>query len=220
MTKAHQTGMSVHDLLTGPPPPREEDVLFRADPSDVRANASLHFAGSEFLYARGYRTAARLLAEQAIETGTHKNVLVFPILCLYRHHIELVLKHLIVTGAYLVDIELSKGQVLTHQLKSLWDGFQPILEAVSRETGWKPPTKEDIEGIGSYIRQMTEVDPDGQGSRYTVTKRGEPSMPKLTGFNIRVFADLMERLSYRLEGLDAEFAAMEETKNDVQAQGR
>src|ERR1039458_8918620 len=107
MTTAHQTEMSVHDLLTGPPPPRKEDILFRADPSDVGANASLHFPGSEFLYAKGYRTAARLLTKHVIETGTDKNVLVFPILYLYRHHIELVLKHLTVTGAYLVGKELS-----------------------------------------------------------------------------------------------------------------
>jgi hypothetical protein len=172
------------------------------------------------LYAKGYRTAARLLTKHVIETGTDKNVLVFPILYLYRHHIELVLKHLTVTGAYLVGKELSTGQLLTHQLNPLWDSFRPILEAVRKGAGWKTPTEEDIEGIHSYIRQMTDVDREGQGSRYTVSTKGEPSMPNLTGINIRVFADGMERLGYLLEGLDAGFAAMEEIKTDMQAEGR
>ena len=220
MTTAHHRKMSAHDLLLGPPPPRKGDILFRTDPSDVRTNASLHSPGSEFFYAKGYRTAARLLTEQVIETGIDKNVLVFPILYLYRHHIELILKHLTAVGAYLLDKELSKDEtdkLSKHRLDWLWNNFRPILEKVCKEVGWKPPTKEDIEGIHSYIRQMTDADPEGQGSRYAASKKGEPSMPHLTNFNIRVFADGMERLGNFLEGLDAGFAAMEGFKNDMQA---
>ena len=197
--------------------------MFRADPNDVGANASLHFPGSEFLYAKGYRTAAKLLARQVIETGIDKNVLVFPILNLYRHHIELILKHLTVVGAYLVDKELSRGetgQLSRHRLDLLWNNFRPILEGVCKKVGWKPPTKEDIEGIHSYIQQMTDADPEGQGSRYAVSKKGKPSMPKLTDVNIRVFADGMERLGDFLEGLDAGFAAMEDIKNEMHAEHR
>jgi hypothetical protein len=223
MTTAHLSEMSAHDLLLGSPPPSKEDVLFRADPNDVRANASLHFPGAGFLYAKGYRTAARLLTKHVIETGTDKNILVFPILYLYRHHIELVLKHLTVIGAYLVDKELSKSetdQLSKHRLDLLWTNFRPILDAVCKEVGWKPPAKEDIEGVDSYIRQMTDVDLDGQGSRYVVSKKGEPSMPHLRNINIRVFADGVERLGDFLEGLDAGFAAMEDIKNEMHAEHR
>jgi hypothetical protein len=218
MTTSHH---SKNDLLLGSPPPRKEDILFRDDPNDVRANASLHFPGSEFLYDKGYRTAAGLLTKHVIETNTDKNILVFPILYLYRHHIELVLKRLTVMGAYLVDKELSKAetdQLSKHRLDLLWNNFRPILEAVCKEVGWKPPAKEDIEGVDSYIRQMTAVDLDGQGARYVVSKKGEPSMLHLTTINIRVFADGMERLGDFLEGLDAGFAAMEEIKSDMHAE--
>jgi len=209
-----------HELLLGLPPPRKRDILFRSDPDDIGANASLNFPDSEFLYAKGYRTAAGLMAKQVFETaGADKNVLVFPILCLYRHYIELLLKRLTEVGAFLVDKELSKfetRQLGKHRLDALWGILRPIVEAVCE--GSNTLAKEDIEGIDSYIRQMTYVDPEGQGSRYAASKKGEPSMPYLPHTNIRVFADAMERLGDFLERLDSGFVAMQGIKNEMQAE--
>lgn len=204
-----------HNLIFGLPSPRKADVLFRSDLTETRAHASLDSDSSEFAYSRGYRTAARLLTEHVLEAGLDKNSLVFPILNLYRHHIELILKRLIVTGAFLVGKELSTietERLLTHRLDQLWSNFCPILEAVCDRVGWTPPTQEDIEGIHSYIQQMTKVDPDGQSSRYSVSKKGDRSIPHVTNINLRVFADGMERLGDSLERLDAGFLAMEEIR--------
>ena len=208
------------DLLFGLPPPRKGDVLFRSDHRDT-ANASLDPPSSEFSYSNGYRTAARLLTRHVLEAGADKNTLVFPILNLYRHHIELILKRLTVSGSFLVDKELSKiemDRLVTHRLDHLWTNFRPILEAVCRCVGWKQPTQEDIEGIHSYIQQMTKVDPDGQSSRYSASTKGDPSIPHLTGINIRAFAESMERLGDFLEGLDSGFSAMEGIKNEMRAE--
>jgi hypothetical protein len=208
------------ELLLGLPPPRKKDILFRSDPDDIGANASLNFPDSEFLYSKGYRTAAKLLSKQVFESaGTDKNVLVFPILYLYRHYIELLLKRLTEVGAFLADKELSKDETISlgrHRLDVLWDNLLPILEAVC--DGSDTLTRDDIEGVHSYVRQMTCVDPEGQGSRYAASKKGEPSMPHLTHTNIRVFADAMERLGDFLERLDSGFVAMQGIKNEMQAE--
>src|SRR5579864_2943647 len=95
------------------PPPRKGDVLFGLDREGRRpANACLNFtAPANYAYTEGYRIAARSLAKQVCETGEDRDLLIFPIIYLYRHHLELRFKNLIVVGAFLIDKTLTETEV-------------------------------------------------------------------------------------------------------------
>jgi hypothetical protein len=98
-------GVISYELI---PPPRQGDVLFRADDEARNANARLH-PGNEIPYLEGYRRAARHLAETVCETGRHEDFIIYPIVYLYRHHVELALKRLLPLVACLAGEKLSES---------------------------------------------------------------------------------------------------------------
>ncbi len=65
------------------------------------ANACLNIDGSDSGYRHGYWRAPKLLADHVSSSGRDQDLLVYPIVHSYRHHVELTLKHLIVLGSYL-----------------------------------------------------------------------------------------------------------------------
>ena len=89
------------------PPPRKGDRLFRDDLSDYHNNACLSLGGDPFPYAEGYRRAAEILVHYVNDNGQDQDFLVFPILFLYRHHLELAMKRIIGRLPRLLNRELT-----------------------------------------------------------------------------------------------------------------
>lgn len=212
------------DFDIGPqlPVPHKDDVLFWADYDDVCANACLHFAESpEVLYSFGYLNAARKLRDHVLECRVDLDTFIFPIVYLYRHHIELLLKSLVVNGVEIVERELSpteQNHLGDHNLKCLWEDIRPILEDVCKKAGWKPPSQEEIEGINAYVLQLTKHKPDA--FRFPASKKGEAYLVELTHINVRVFSDAMERLSDFLDNLDEGFRGFLGLRDQALAEAR
>ena len=61
-------------------------------------------------YAAGYRRAAELLIEHIDTKGRDQDVLVYPVVFLYRHHVELALKRIISICLLQIDDPDVKGQ--------------------------------------------------------------------------------------------------------------
>lgn len=89
--------MTSHKHLA-PPPPLKGDKLFRGDLRDWKNNACLR-NGDEYAYREGYRRGAQILVRAVEETQSDQDFLVYPIVFLYRHHIELALKRVIKRAA-------------------------------------------------------------------------------------------------------------------------
>src|SRR5262249_50330134 len=85
--------------------PRKGDILFEAG-SDWWHNAWGGWAHDQWAgYAEGYKLAADLLVQHVVETRSNQDLLVFPIVFLYRQALEVALKHLILQGFQLLDID-------------------------------------------------------------------------------------------------------------------
>src|SRR5882724_8747168 len=91
-----------------PEAPKKGEQIVRSDESLGSANARVgrwpHSSDRDPPYSEGYRMAARQLTEGIEAKGersSDQDYLVYPIIFLYRHHLELVLKRL--TGM-LVDL--------------------------------------------------------------------------------------------------------------------
>ncbi len=67
------------------------------------------------------------------ETGSDQDFLVYPIVYLYRHHVELILKAIVGIAAALLDRELTEADRKAlggHALGRLWDIARPLLNPV------------------------------------------------------------------------------------------
>ena len=217
---------------TPPPRPRKEDVLF-GNGDDWHENACIHWHDDEWAYRRGFRLAGDYLAEHVCNTGNDQDVLVYPIVYLYRHHAELVLKAIIKTASALLERELTARDLKKlgwHGLAELWETTKPLLGPVCEMAGNPPFPAEDIEGIDSYIRQIHEHDPDGQRFRYATlkvtrdgTRRG-PAIPtpslreELTILNVRNFAVAMDKLADYLESIEGWFAELRHQRRNMRSQ--
>lgn len=201
-----------------PPPPRKGDILFRGDLPDWSNNACLNVRrdGDPIAYTEGYRRGARLLVEHVMEHHRNQDYLVYPIIFLYRHHIELALKNLILHTPYLIDrplTESEKQHLGRHRLDLLWQDLKPMLSAIGKAAGWGELDAADIEGIDDYIRQLTELDSDSFSFRYTRSKKGTPSLPaELKHINLRHFAEMLERLADFLDGLNTGLSVLKDGK--------
>ena len=138
---------SVVDAL---PPPRKSDVLFGSG-ADCQANACVNGGiEEEWFYRKGYRRAALQLAKFACEAGREKNFLVYPIVYLYRHHIELTLKSIIDSAAFVIDYTLTEKDLDTlgrHDLAKLWNLARPMLNPACGLGGSPALPPDDLEGI-------------------------------------------------------------------------
>jgi hypothetical protein len=206
------------DDRSSPPPPRRGDLLFRDDLPDGHNNACLNSSwGDEQVgYTEGYRRGAQLLVQHVVEIGRDQDYLVYPIIFLYRHHIELALKNIILRAPNLIGWQLTdaeNGHLGKHRLDLLWQDLKPIFAAICKGAGWQNLDSEDIEGIDDYIRQLSIMDPDSYALRYPRSKKGQRSLPEdVKPINLRHFAELLERLANYLDGLDGAIVSLEDAR--------
>lgn len=173
--------------------------------------------------ALGYRLAAQILVEHTRRRNCEA-YLFYPIMFLYRHHVELMLKNLILAvdapcvRKFIQADELSEanresltGGKQAHSLQFLWDLLRPVVNKLRK--GVMP--SERISGINFYIRQLNELDPDSARFRYT--KGIENTKNKLrqaqkhgASVDLQTFAGAMERLANFLDGLNGYVAALGE----------
>jgi hypothetical protein len=157
-------------------------------------NACLNYLSGEWhAYAEGYKEAADALAEHVKENRGLLDLLILPIVFLYRQYLEIRLKQLIKDGRVLLDDVPDFPK--THRLDILWDQCRSVLSRVETI-----PTQ-DLTAISEAIGQFCEVDPTSQAFRYPTTRDGQQSLPTgLHYINLRNLADVMQRIGGFFEG--------------------
>jgi hypothetical protein len=88
-----------------------DDVLFRGDLPDSQRNAVLNsiIGRGRYAYSEGYRRGARILVQYVVDHAMDQDFLVYPIIFLYRHHVELVLKDILLRAPSLTSRPLSEA---------------------------------------------------------------------------------------------------------------
>src|SRR5690349_3397478 len=93
-------------------------------------NACLHYAPDGWLtYALGYKEAGDRLVKQLETDWRRQDLLVYPIVFLYRQYLELAIKGVIQQAQVLLGEP--KDLPLTHQIDQLWTRCSALLERVS-----------------------------------------------------------------------------------------
>lgn len=114
-------------------------------------------------HAEAFKVAADIVLDshQATKRGQHRDTLVFPVLYLYRHCLELKLKDLVLLGVHthffnLTDVADALGE---HELCPLWTKAKRLILA-------SYPTDCEAAVAESIINDFHQIDKDGQTLRY------------------------------------------------------
>lgn len=99
---------------------------------DWQNNACLNYLPDHgTAYTEGYRRAADILINHIDDTGRDQDFLVYPVLFLYRHHLELLIKQVIGLALALTeDPDQYPYKKDNHNLNTLWSHAQKLILAV------------------------------------------------------------------------------------------
>lgn len=140
------------------------------------------------LYSEGYKKAAQTLYTFYKGNGFFRNTLVYPIVFLYRHFLELRLKELIVWGNdYL---ENGKDFPDHHDLLILWSQYR--MEILVKVDEIEAKVLDNVENL---VKEFNSIDQTSFSFRYPVGKMPErkPSL-KIETIDLANFTDVMETL--------------------------
>lgn len=177
------------DILT------EADEFRVAGGADRRLNACIGTQVPSDLawswYASGFGRAATYLAQQ-LETDEKFRCwideLVYPIVFLYRHHFEMILKR-IATEARVIQ-EQVRQPPSGHDIIDLWEDARTRTEAVF---GDRCDLSQN-EIVSRLFKSFGKIDPVGQALRYPVSNKGKKHLAEKSLINIKEFALVADRL--------------------------
>lgn len=147
--------------------PSPDDQLFVSQ-EDWWNNACLNWCDDGWtLYATGYREAADLLVRHIEERSAGQDMLVYPILFLYRQHLELEIKDLIRQARRLQDVP--GGFPTHHDIVRLWRICHRLISEVAPND-----SVEALKEIDRLIEEFAAVDPSSMAFRQR-TRQTTPS---------------------------------------------
>jgi len=154
------------------------------------------------IYALAYYEAAQRLLQPILDSSNFADYDAYPILFLFRHHVELTLKEVVVLTERIAEmerIELPQFNIATHNLVTLLEVAERNLELLKRPLGLdeKPfdkRTKDLILDLGSF-------DQKSEAFRYPVDKEGNLFFPDHFLVGLPEVAKNMEHIYHNLIGL-------------------
>jgi hypothetical protein len=159
-------------------------------------------AGDWGMYPDGYKMAADMVVDTM--TGeSWEDRLILPIISMYRHYVEVKLKHIIIEYDKLSGTRIDANKFGKHNLNSLWSYLLSRMGCVRSE-----PDKEIIDSITHLINELNNLDPDSMHFRYATDKERINAMPLPHSLSMIHFKEGMEilenGLSYVEAGIDVE----------------
>src|SRR5208283_2769230 len=164
---------------------------------------------SWYAYTNGYREAAEALFSVVDDTHRHQDLLVYPILFLWHHHVELRLKELIRLCKDLNDQRQKYKQ--NHRLNDLWAEAKRLLIELQPEYSDCP----EIPSVDSVIEELIELNKKANALRYPEDLKHELAFPEgIEHINLGVVNDVMCRCANHLDSLSTWLSVMKETRDD------
>lgn len=176
-------------------------------------NACINWLSSSYFtmdfYARGYLAAAQHLSRAATQRRTNLilDAVIYPLIFLWRHYLEVRLKEIIISARALVGEPQSP--TLGHNLGVLWKRARQLIKR-GLNAGDQVLARAD-----RLFKEFAQVDPSSQAFRYTEDTGGSRTLPGVTHINVYNLAKEMKWLSNFLEGVSIEISVyLREIPND------
>ncbi|HHU1696315.1 TPA: hypothetical protein ACUA5C_004966 [Escherichia coli] len=170
-----------------------------ASDSDWHNNACLNYMPDHgTAYTEGYRRAADILINHIDESGRDQDFLVCPVLFLYRHHLELLIKQIIGLALALAeDPDKHQYKKDDHNLNNLWPVAQKLILEV--DDSYRPS---DFRLVKEVVKALHQADERATDFRYARRNDGTRSLEGIHYVNTRWFGEKMGEVSDLLDGVD------------------
>lgn len=137
-------------------------------------------------YACGYYDAAKRVIRSAAENGLHLDVLVYPVACMFRHAIELSIKHLLSRYPPLWSEPITAK--LNHNLSVNWVAARGYV----LRTGAFDEDQAPLLRVDRIVDNLIEIDPNGETFRYPTSRKGVHHLRDWKLINLGVLLDQIE----------------------------
>lgn len=142
-------------------------------------------------YAHGYKEAAERVYESWLKVSDDS--LIFPLVFLYRHYVELRLKELLQAASGFLG--LPKDWASNHEISALWKHLKDLLFKI-----WPEASEEDFENASRLLLELATEDPLSFHFRYPESKAGQKHLENLERIDVSSFVDALRRLACFLDG--------------------
>jgi hypothetical protein len=167
----------------------------------------------------GYREAGDRLVD-SLTGAPWEDSLIYPILYLYRHHLELELKPLVAyalrnfPGLEVDALERKLADLKkNHDLGSLWNQLEYFYPRCN-----KGSSLEAQQSFRSLLKELTDQDPTGEAGRYETDVCGNQTLSRLTVVDAATFKAGIHKMSNYLRqigvGIDLEIEGRREMENE------
>ena len=178
-----------------PAPPSSDQALFE---ELIRPELGYYFR-------EGYYHAGEFLARQLLDAPSPFQAhpgMVFPMLYVYRHYIEISLKALIGVYVGLSGESVKDGfnPIKEHSLARLWNEVRRLCELAIPASPEGDTTDVDV---GRLINEFNQYDSSSQTFRYDKNRRGESVESSLPEVDLNRLMATMEKLKHYFDGSDA-----------------
>lgn len=152
------------------------------------------------VFAKGYTLAANRLAGLLLEAPWFRDYEAYPVVFLYRHALELSLKHIIYSSVklaacrYLDDVD--QGLQKSHDLRRLARIVEDLLALLFPDD---ERLRQAVLIVTESCHEFSDIDPRSEGYRYPIDSKGQCSPQRQQAVNLRAVTD---RMSSVLEDLD------------------
>jgi len=175
-----------------------EPGLLTSD-SDWHNNACLNYMSDHgTAYTEGYRRAAEILIGHIDASGRDQDFLVYPVLFLYRHHLELLIKQVISLALKLAeDPDKYQYKKDNHNLNTLWPLAQKLIQEIDDSY-----RSSDFKIVKEVVKALHQADERATDFRYARRNDGTRSLEGIHYVNTRRFGAQMGAVSDLLDGID------------------
>jgi hypothetical protein len=160
------------------------DKIFKEETSHATGAWISSPTDKKFIYSEGYKNAALSMIEKCRESGFWNNILVYPLIFLFRHYLELRLKELISASKQLANPDLVI--IKNHNLLQLWNQFKAQLLEIEPAT-----SQDELRNIERLLTEYHSIDPNSESFRYPTDRRDNPSL-NLNTIDLENFANVIE----------------------------
>jgi hypothetical protein len=166
-----------------------EDEYLLVDPLGFSGQNGIRVseAGRWHLYAFGYKHAADLLVKRSPKRPEDDELL-YPIIALYRHFVEMRLKSCIAACSSLGEEPIPLALLDNHSLSKLWEQMKTNLKHLGPEV-----LGLTLVGVEKLILEVGNLDSNAQSARYPFDKKG-PTLTEQYSINIVHFKNIIEKL--------------------------
>jgi hypothetical protein len=182
--------------------PKFDQSLFKTEDDFNWMNACIDSISNEekfYIYAEGYREAAEIVFNNLDSKDRYIDILIYPIVFLYRQSIELFLKDIIITGNKIQCIPQEYPK--NHILNKLWQEAKIMI--IKTITNYD---KKDIFVIDKLIDDFDKIDPFSFAFRYPENKNGSKSLENIKKINLKNFHEVVLGILNFLDGVTSSMA--------------